>query len=204
MKEIIANSITHGVGFLLSILGFIILIYSSLASSSICIVSCIIYGSSLVILYFVSTLYHSLSHLKILQKLDHISIYLLIAGSYMPISLVILKGALGWTIFGLEWGLCLAGIIFKILFGARFSAASILFYLAMGWVAIFAIKPLVSHLSFEGILWILLGGVFYTVGVLFYALDKKIPYFHALWHLFVLAGSVCHYFMILRSVIPYG
>ena len=206
LGEEIANTITHGIGLILSFVAFYILVCNSLRKSSIlCVISCSIYGGSLVTLYFTSTLYHACTHIsmkKIMRKLDHISIYFLITGTYMPITLVALKGSLGWALFGLECGLFLVGILFKIFFGAKYGIVSVLFYLLMGSVLIFAIKPLFLALSFQGLLWVLLGGVFYILGIFFYATDQKFSYFHAIWHLFVLAGSICHFLVVLLYIIP--
>ena len=208
LKEEIVNAITHGIGFFLSFIGLYVLIaYSMKKESFICLLSCSVYGSSLVILYFMSAFYHSCKHIemkKILQKLDHISIYLLIAGTYTPIALLALKGSLGWSLFFLEMFLCVIGIIFKIFFGARFDIISVLFYLLMGWIAIFVIKPLFLAMPFQGLVWILIGGIFYSLGVFFYATDKKFYYFHAIWHLFVLAGSISHFVVVLLYIMPYA
>lgn len=208
LGEELANSITHGVGFILSLVGLFTLVYSSLREGSVlCVLSCTIYGISLAILYLMSTLYHSftdISKKKIFQKLDHMGIYLLIAGTYMPIALIVLKGTLGWTLFILEYVFCSLGMLFKTFFGSRFEVFSILFYLLMGWIAIFAIKPLFLALPFQYFMWIILGGIFYTLGVFFYANDKKKPYFHAIWHLFVLAGSFCHFLVVFSYIIPFS
>ena len=208
LKEEKANSIIHGIGVVLSIIGLIFLLYSSITKGSTKhIVSCSLYGGSLLILYVISTLYHAIRHegaKKVLRRLDHISIYLLIAGTYMPLTLVVLKGALGWTLFGIECGLCLIGVIFKAIFGPRLAMVSTMFYLLMGWLAIFALKPLAMNLSKNGSFWILLGGLFYTLGVLFFAADRKYSYFHAIWHVFVLCGSICHFWMIFFYVIPFS
>jgi len=203
--EEIANACIHGLGILLSIIGLVVLLYVSITQGrAIHIVSSALYGGSLIILYVFSTLYHAITHetaKKVLRRFDHISIYLLIAGTYIPLTLVILKGTVGWVLFGLECGLCLAGVIFKAIFGPRFGIVSAIFYLLMGWLALFAIKPLSIALSSNALFLIFMGGVFYTIGIIFFAADQKFTYFHAIWHLFVLAGSVCHFFMILFYVI---
>ena len=204
MKEEIANSITHGLGIILSIIGFIILIHKSIIQgSAVHIFSCTFYGCSLIILYLISTLYHGIPHQsvkKVFRRLDHISIYLLIFGTYLPITLIIINGALGWTIFGIEAGLCFLGITFKAIFGPKLEIISASFYLLMGWIAILALRPIYLATSLGGLLWILSGGVFYTLGMIFFAVDKKVPYFHAIWHVFVLLGSICHFFMVLNYV----
>lgn len=206
LGEEIANAFTHGAGFILSAIGMIILVYNSLSSGTIWhIASCALYGSTLLILFLISTLYHSITHLrakKIFQRLDHISIYLLIAGTYMPLTLIALKGTLGWFLFSLQCTFCLAGILFKACYGPKYPTLSLICYLLMGWMAIFAIKPLLVALSIKGFLWILYGGVFYSLGVIFFAMDEKFKFFHAIWHLFVVLGSVCHFLMILFYVIP--
>ena len=207
IKEEIANSITHGLGAILSIVAFIILLYHSITKGTARhIVSCSFFGSSLIVLYVISTLYHAVTHIKakkVLRRLDHISIYLLIFGTYLPLTLVVLKGSIGWTIFGIQCGLCAFGITFKAIFGPKFEVLSVLFYLLMGLVALFAIKPIYTAIALKGLMYVLYGGIFYVLGILFFMSDKKVPYFHAIWHLFVLAGSSFHFFMVLLFVIPF-
>ena len=204
--EEIANSITHGVGAILSIVCLIILLYASITRGTAKhVVSCSIYGGSLVVLYLFSTLYHSITHKsakQVFRRLDHIGIYLLIAGTYMPITLVILNGAIGWTLFGLVCGFALIGILFKAIIGPKLEVVSSFFYLTMGGLLLIAIKPLITTLPTSGIVWMMNGGLFYVLGILFFAADKKYSYFHAIWHLFVLAGSFCHFFMVIQYVIP--
>jgi hemolysin III len=204
--EEIANAITHGAGFILSLLGLIILIYNSALSGTMWhVVSTSLYGITLLLLFLISTLYHSITHptaKTIFRKLDHISIFLLIAGTYMPLTLVALNGPLGWFLFSLQWAFSLIGIIFKVCCGHRYEIASLILYLLMGWVAIFAIKPIMIALSLKGFMWILYGGIFYTIGVLFFVGDKKFQYFHAVWHVFVLLGSACHFVVVLFYIIP--
>ena len=203
--EEIANAITHGIGIILSIIALLFLLNGSYRGTTAHVVSSALYGGSLFILYTFSTLYHSIFHekaKKVLRRLDHIGIYLLIAGTCMPIALVALKGTLGWMLFGIECGMCLIGVVFKAVFGARLGVLSTIFYLLMGWVAMIVIKPIAVAISFNGFVWMVLGGVFYSLGVIFFAIDKKVSYFHALWHLFVLAGSICHFFMVFLYVIP--
>lgn len=204
LKEEIANAITHGLGFILSLIGCVFIIYNSVQKGSTWhIASSCFYGGSLVILYAVSTFYHACqSSIKtVLQRLDHISIYLLIAGTYMPVTLLALKGIVGWTLFGFECSFCFIGITFKAIYGHKYPAFSGAFYLIMGWLAVFAIKPIISALPFYALLWLLLGGIFYTLGFLFFAFDKKYHYFHTIWHLFVLAGSFSHFYLIFFYVI---
>ena len=195
-----ANYLTHGLGILLSFIGCFFLILPSLESDNplkpVCFV---IYGLSLVLLYSASTIYHALKHpklKKIFRTIDHCAIYLLIAGSYTPFTMIPLKGAWGWFLFGTIWGLAALGITFKIFFIHRFKIFSTLVYIAMGWLVLVAIEPLMNSYPYEGILWLVSGGLFYTLGVIFFAMDKN-KFYHAIWHLFVMGGSMCHYFAIL-------
>lgn len=208
IKEEIANSITHGIGAILSIIALVVLLYSSITRGSARhIVSCSFFGGALIILYVISTLYHAITHegaKKVLRRLDHISIYFLIFATYMPITLVVLHGALSWLVFGLECGFCVLGICFKAIFGPKFEVLSTLFYLLMGCLALIVIKPIYDALSFQGMMYILYGGIFYILGIIFFALDKKIPFFHSIWHLFVLMGSFFHFFLVLLFIIPFG
>jgi hemolysin III len=205
LKEETVNALTHGLGALLGLGGLVVLVVmASLHGDAWHIVSCSIYGFTLVLLFSSSTLYHSFrsQRLKhIFRIIDHASIYLLIAGTYTPFVLVNLRGRWGWSLFGVIWGLALAGIVFQIFFVSRFRLVQTMIYLAMGWLVVIAIKPLFMHVSRLGLLWLLFGGLCYTVGAVFY-LWKKLPYHHAVWHLFVLGGSVCHYFAILFYVLP--
>jgi hemolysin III len=208
LGEEIANSVTHAIGVILSIIGMVVLLRTSMARGTVWhTVSCSLYGAFLSFLYLSSTLYHAIFHeraKRVFRKLDHISIYLLIFGTYIPLTLVVLNGPLGWTIFGLECGLCVLGILFKIIYGHRFELLSLIFYLLMGWIGVFAVKPILDAISFQGLFWMLLGGLFYSLGVFFYTGSEKYPYFHAIWHVFVLLGSACHFFLILQYVIPFS
>ncbi len=203
--EEIFNSITHGTGALMSLAGLVLLIvFASLYGEARHIVSCAIFGVSLVLLYTASTLYHSFRkpNVKFVFKIiDHSCIYILIAGTYTPFMLVAVRGVLGWTIFGIVWGMTVLGILFKSFFIHRFKIFSTLAYIAMGWIAIFAIKPIFQNLSEGAIFWLIAGGLAYTVGTIFYAW-KKLPFNHAIWHSFVLAGSICHFVAVLFYVIP--
>jgi len=205
LREEVANSITHGVGAALSIAGLILLIvYSSTYGDTWHIVSCTIYGITLILLYTASTLYHSLPFpaLKgLLRAFDHSAIYLLIAGTYTPFMLVNLRGPWGWSLFGTIWGIAILGIILKTTRFGRRPGVSLAFYLTMGWIVIIAIKPLIAVLDPGGLKLLVLGGLAYTGGVIFYVWEK-LPYSHAIWHLFVLAGSAFHFFAILFYVIP--
>ncbi len=201
----IFNSVTHGVGLLISIAGLVLLIVmSSIYGQASHIVSCTVFGVSLVLLYAASTLYHSFRRAnikKIFRIIDHSCIYVLIAGTYTPFLIVVVQGALGWTIFAVVWSLTVLGIIFKAFFINRFEIVSTIAYIVMGWLIILAIKPLYETLPAGGIAWLVAGGLAYTIGTIFYAW-KKLPFNHAIWHLFVLTGSFCHLMSILFYVIP--
>ncbi len=198
--EEIANSITHGIGTALSVIGGIALIvFAALYGDAWRLVSFSIYSVTLVILYLASTLYHSVRDLRlkrIFKILDHACIYLLIAGTYTPFLLVSLRGPWGWTLLGVIWGLALVGIIFKTFSAQRFRRFLVLGYLLMGWLCVIAGRELILRVPAEGLLWLAFGGLLYTIGVLFYAW-RKLPYSHAIWHLFVLGGSICHYLAVL-------
>lgn len=201
--EYIANAVTHGAGLAISIACLVLLIvFSSLRRGAWEITSCAVYGVTLVFLYLASTLYHSILAPRarhVLHIMDHAAIYLLIAGTYTPYVLVPLRGALGWSLFGLIWGLAALGILFTTAFIGRFRIFSTLTYLAMGWLVVGAAVPLARALTPAGILWLAAGGVFYTLGTVFYAW-KRLKFAHAIWHLFVLAGSLCHFFGILLFI----
>jgi len=203
--EEIANGITHGTGILISTAGMALLIvFAALYGTASHIVSCVIFGTTLVLLYTASTLYHSFRkpRLKsIFKVIDHSCIYALIAGTYTPFMLVTVKGFLGWTIFAVIWALAALGIIFKIFFIHKFKILSTLAYILMGWLVIIAIKPLLQNLPGGGVALLVSGGLAYTVGTIFYAW-KKLPYNHAIWHMFVLAGSICHLFAVMLYVVP--
>lgn len=205
LSEEIANSITHGIGAALSVAALSVLItLAALYGDAWRIVSFSIYGATLIMLYLASTLYHGFTHprvKKIFQLLDHSAIFLLIAGTYTPFTLVTLRGAWGWTLFSLIWGIAIAGIILTFLFMDRFKILFVLLYLGMGWLVVIAAKPLAQLVPTGGIIWMGIGGACYTLGVIFY-LWKRLPYNHTIWHLFVLGGSVCHFFGILFFVLP--
>lgn len=207
IKEETINAVTHGLGAVLSLGGMVVLVVmAALHGTAIHIVSCSIYGLTLFLLFLSSTLYHSFSNPRVkhvLRIIDHASIYLLIAGTYTPLTLVTLHGGWGWSLFGVIWGLAAAGIVFQVFFIGRFRLIQTLVYIAMGWLVAVAGKPLMAHMAVPGLLLILAGGLCYTVGAVFY-IWKKLPYSHAVWHLFVLGGSICHYFAILLYVVPRG
>ena len=197
MGEEIANSITHGIGAALSIAGLVLLVvFASLYGDVWRVVSFSIYGSTLIILYLASTLYHSIPlprAKRIFHILDHSSIYLLIAGSYTPVTLISMRGPWGWTLFGLIWTLAIGGIFFKAFLFGKFRAFSVISYIMMGWLIVIALKPMLQAIPAGMFFWIILGGACYTFGIIFYAV-KKIPFNHAIWHLFVLGGSISHFF----------
>ena len=204
LGEEIANSITHGVGGLLAIGGLAVLTtFAALRGSAWHVVACSIFGATMVLLYTVSTLYHGIQHRRakaVLRVLDHSAIFLLIAGTYTPFTLVNLRGPWGWSLFGVIWGLALLGIVFQIGLLRR-PVVSVLLYIAMGWTVLVAMKPLVGAVAPGGLVLLVSGGLAYTVGIVFYAW-RRLPYGHAVWHLFVLAGSVLHFFAILFYVVP--
>lgn len=194
--EEIANSVTHGVGTLLSLAGLVVLVVLSVLSGDpIRIASFTVYGISLVLLHLSSTLYHALTPVRVkrvFRVFDHATIFLLIAGSYTPFLLLGVGGRLGWIMFGIIWALAVNGVAFKAFFTGRFGVVSTIAYILMGWMAVFVFGPLVSHLPLAAVLWLAGGGISYTLGIIFYAW-KKLPYAHMVWHLFVLTGAACHY-----------
>ena len=204
-KEERLNVITHGIGFVLSIVALVLLVVqASRYGTAKHITSFAIFGASLIVLYAASTFYHYVTNpdLRIkLNILDHSAIYVLIAGTYTPFTLVVLKGWVGWTIFGVSWGLALIGIIFKVFYFGKYDRISTLAYVLMGWVIIFAIKPLIDEFPVKGLLWLLAGGLAYTFGALLYSF-RKLRFNHALFHVFVLIGSFCHFMAVFFYVLP--
>lgn len=198
------NSITHLLGAVVALAGLVVLVvFSSLKGDVWRIVSFSIYGTTLFLLYLFSTLYHSTkgSLKPFLKKLDHIGIYLLIAGSYTPFVLVSLNGVWGWSLFGVIWGLAIIGIVLDCFSSDERRIMQLIIYVVMGWIALIAIQPLIKSLSLAGFLWLLGGGLFYSVGIVFYIIDLKKYHFHGIWHIFVLSGSVTHYFTIMYYVL---
>ncbi|KPJ91807.1 MAG: hemolysin III [Gammaproteobacteria bacterium SG8_15] len=198
------NSISHLIGAALALAALIVLVvFASLQGDPWKIVSFTIYGATLFLLYALSTLYHSLHGRAklVFQKLDHAAIYLLIAGSYTPFTLVTLRGPWGWALFGVVWALAIIGIIIDSLHRNGPRIYQIIIYLLMGWVILVALYPLIQNLPIGGLVWLVVGGLCYTGGMVFYALDEKLNHAHGIWHLFVLGGSICHFLAILLYVL---
>lgn len=206
-REELANTVTHGIGALAGVAGLVLMVVAAARRGDAWqVVSTAIFGATLVLLYTASTVYHRFGDEQrgpLLQKFDHAAIFLLIAGTYTPFVLVTLRGPWGWSLFGVVWGLALIGVVLKFWFAGRYKLVSTLIYLAMGWLVMIAIKPLVVALPGGGLKLLVAGGLCYTGGAAFY-LWKKLPYHHAVWHLFVLGGSVCHwaavYFYVMHDV----
>lgn len=203
LGEELFNAITHGIGALLSVAGCVILLVRChQLSDGVAAVSSAIYGTTLIILYTMSTLYHALANEKakaVFRVFDHVTIYLLIAGTYTPYTLACLGGALGWTLFGIVWAAAIVGIVFSSISLRRFQKLSMICYIAMGWVILIAIKPLWQVIGTLPMVFLVIGGVLYTGGVLFYQM-KESRYMHSIWHLFVIAGSIFQYFSILLAL----
>jgi len=208
VSEELLNSVSHGIGAVLSLIGVVVLIVMASIAAHVDpwkIASIGLYGVSLVLLYTVSTLYHGFKHPRLKQRfqhLDHCAIYLLIAGTYTPFLLVNMRGPTGWTLFAIVWSLALFGIACKLIWPHRFTVMRVAIYLIMGWLIIFASGEMTTSLSNVGIVLLAAGGITYTLGVIFFAISA-IPYNHAIWHLFVLGGSTCHYFAVYTSVLPF-
>lgn len=204
-REEVANAITHGIGTVLSIAALVLLIvFSSLKGTPWHIVSFTIYGASMLILYLNSTLVHSFREGKVkdlFEIFDHSSIYLYIAGSYTPFMLVAIRGPLGWSLFGIVWGFAILGCFFKAYFVKRFLFMSTIFYILMGWMIVIAWVPLTAAIPSGGIMLLALGGIMFTLGTVFYVW-RGFPYHHAIWHLFVLAGSILHFFSVFLYLLP--
>ncbi|QJC53412.1 hemolysin III family protein [Paenibacillus albicereus] len=204
-REEVANAVTHGIGTALSIAALVLLIvFASWKGTAMHVVSFTIYGTAMLLLYTASTLVHSFrdGRMKdILEVLDHSFIYVFIAGTYTPLVLHTIGGSLGWTLFGVVWGIAVAGVVFKAYFTKRFLFTSTLLYILMGWIVVFAWGPLTASLAPAGLALLIAGGLLYTFGTVFYVW-RSFPYHHAVWHLFVLAGSIAHFFTILLYVLP--
>ncbi|MDZ7833468.1 MAG: hemolysin III family protein [Desulfobacterales bacterium] len=206
LGEEIVNSVTHGVGAVLAVIGLIMLIlYAGNYRDIWRVVGFSVFGASLFMLYLSSTLYHAFPNGRIkhfLRLMDHSAIFMLIAGTYTPVLLVAMRGPWGWTLFGLIWTLALVGLIFELAFLGRFKKISLAIYIGMGWLAVIAVKPMLTMLPEGLLIYIVAGGLLYTTGIVFYV-SKRLPYHHAIWHVFVLAGSVLH-FLGLLFYLPYG
>lgn len=203
--EEIANAVTHGIGALLSIAALVLLIvFSSLYGSAIHVVSFTIFGATMVLLYTSSTLVHALPHGKakdVFEILDHSSIYLFIAGTYTPITLIVIQGALGWTLFGIVWGLAVGGIIFKSFFVKKYLFTSTVLYVFMGWLIVIGWSQIRQNMDANGVVLLVVGGVLYTIGAIFY-IWRGFKFHHMIWHLFVIAGSAAHFFCVLLYLLP--
>jgi len=204
LTEEIWHAITHGIGLALSIAALTIMVaYSSQSGSTISVIASVLFGTTLIILYGSSTLYHAITHHELkkkFQQFDHASIYILIAGSYTHVTLVSLGDTLGYSIFAVVWGVSIIGIYLKFAYPGRFEKLSLVLYLLLGWLIVIAIKPLLEVMAPGGLWLLLIGGLFYTFGVIFYVWDS-LPFNHAIWHLFVMAGSISHFLMVLLYVI---
>ncbi|MBQ9376095.1 MAG: hemolysin III family protein [Ruminococcus sp.] len=202
--EEIFNSISHGTGGLLAIAGTVVLvILAAIYSNAWGVVSSAIYGASMIILYTMSTLYHAITNKKakkFFRIMDHNTIFFLIAGTYTPFTLVSLRGVVGWVLFGIIWGAAIIGIVFNSINLEKYKKVSVVCYVLMGWAIVFAVKPMIENVPLISLIFLLIGGVFYTAGIVFYAI-KKIKYFHSIWHLFTIAGTIFHYFSILFVII---
>lgn len=200
-----ANALTHGLGLVLALVGVpILIVLAAISGDAWRLVGVGIYGATLISLYLASTVYHAVRYLpakRVLRALDHSAIYLLIAGTYTPFTLVNLRGAWGWTLFGLVWALALFGIIWKAVRVERQAVLSTVLYLAMGWLVVIAVGPLSRAVPNRGLAWLLAGGLAYTFGVCFFS-ASRLRFNHAVWHVFVLAGSACHYVAVMRYVLP--
>ena len=206
LAEELMSSISHGVGTLLAVAALVVgVVMAAIYSDAWCVVSMAVYGATLVILYSMSTIYHGLKPNKgkrVFRVLDHCSIFLLIAGTYTPLTLVSLRGVLGWVLFGIVWTAAILGIVLNAVNLNRFKAFSMICYIAMGWVIVFAFKPLLDVMRTGGIVLLITGGVAYTIGAVLYGIGTKVKYMHSGFHFFVLAGSILHYFCILLYVVP--
>ena len=204
--EELANSLTHGIGVVLTLIVAPLLVIIAARTGDVWrIVSAAVYATTLLLLFTSSMLYHGLrarGAKAVFQRIDHAAIYLLIAGTYTPFTLITLRGPWGWSLFGIIWALAITGVALKGTFGARLPVLSTAVYLGMGWLAVFALRPILTHVAPRGIAWLVAGGLFYTAGVVFYVRDERYRYHHAVWHVFVLAGSIAHFCAILWYALP--
>ncbi len=197
------NAWSHGIGAALGIAALVLLIVFADVAKPWSLFSVIVYGISIITLFLASTLYHAVKGQKrkhYFRIIDHVSIYLLIAGTYTPVLLILLRDSLGWHLFWTVWGIAAFGVILKLFFTGKFELFSTLLYLVMGWLIVFDYSNTAEALGTDGVFWLFAGGLFYTVGIVFYAIER-IPYNHVIWHVFVLAGAICHFFMIFWHVI---
>ena len=204
LGEEIANSVTHGVGALASVVALPLLVMAAVPRGIQSMAGNFVFGLSLVLLYISSTIYHSLARnraKRVLRIIDHSAIYVLIAGTYTPYTLGVLRGTWGWTLFGVVWSLAVLGVVLTASLGVRFPRLSTFVYIGMGWLIVVAVKPLMTHVPPAGLAWLVAGGLAYTGGTVFYGW-RRLPYQHTVWHLFVLTGSVCHYMAVLRYAAP--
>ncbi len=195
LGEEIANSISHGLGVLAAIAITPLLIIKAIPLGAASVIGVSIFGATMILLYMSSTLYHAFPHSKtkrVFRIFDHSAIFLLIAGTYTPFTLGVLPGFWGWTLFGIVWALAVVGVVSKSVHNIGTGRLSIILYLAMGWLGVLAVKPLMNNLPVGGLIWLLAGGIMYSLGVVFFALDHRIKYSHFVWHIFVLAGTACH------------
>jgi hemolysin III len=202
-KEELFNSITHGIGVLLSIAALVVLVVLAVGKGNVWhVVSFSIYGSTMILLYLASTLYHSFTKEKVknlFMRFDHAAIFLLIAGTYTPFLLTALRGTFGWILFGIIWGVAIVGVVIRSIYLTRFRKLMVAMYLVMGWMFVVAVGPMINNLPLTSIIFLLLGGIFYSVGVIFYV-KRNLIYGHGIWHLFVLAGSIMHFFAVIYSL----
>ena len=205
LGEEIFSAITHGLGALFGVFALVyMVVVSAIHGAPWAVVSGAIYGGTLIVLFCMSTLYHAIAHRKaklVFRVLDHTTIFLLIAGTYTPIALITLRGALGWVIFGVEWGVAILGIILNSISIERFKVFSMIGYVVCGWMVVIAFVPLVNSMPFSGFMYLLGGGLFYTIGLLFYKL-KNVRYMHSIWHMFVLVGALLQYVCVAYYVLP--
>jgi len=198
--EEMANAAIQGIGAVLSVVGLVVLIHLAIPYGPLPVASVAVYGGTLVLAFFSSALYHAIWHVgikRILRAVDHCAIYFLIAGTYTPFTLGVLRGDWGWTLFGLVWALAVVGTVFKALGGVRYTTFSTWVYLAMGWLVLIAIEPVLTLVPKWGLFWLLAGGIAYTAGAVFF-MAERVRYFHFVWHLFVVMGTACHFVAVLR------
>ena len=204
--EDLANTLSHGIGLLLALVALPFLVMDALAADgALPLIGASVFGVTMVLAYLTSTLYHAFPQADrngLLRRLDHCAIYLLIAGTYTPVLLGVLRGNTGWIMLAVIWTLAVAGVVFKLLAGARFRKVSVALYVAMGWAALAVIQPLWTHMAPGGLAWMFGGGIAYTLGVVFYLLHERMRYSHLVWHLCVLGGTSCHFVMVLLYAQP--